>query len=78
MKKENRRFLLLVLIPCFAVVFVFLVLPIIGTCLVSFMEYNPLRQENSFVGLDNYAKLLHDQSFFRAMRNTLVFRLRIL
>ena len=73
MKKDSRRFLLLVLIPCFAAVFVFLVLPIIGTCLVSFMEYNPLRSENAFVGISNYVKLLHDQSFFRAMGNTLVF-----
>ena len=73
MKKGNRRFLLLVLIPCFAEVFVFLVLPIIGTCLVSFMEYNPLRSQNSFVGISNYIRLLHDQSFFRAMGNTLVF-----
>ena len=73
MKKGSRRFLLLVLIPCFAVVFVFLVLPIIGTCLVSFMEYNPLRSENAFVGISNYVQLLHDQSFFRAMGNTLVF-----
>ena len=73
MKKDSRRFLLLVLIPCFAVVFVFLVLPIIGTCLVSFMEYNPLRSENSFVGVSNYVQLMHDQSFFRAMGNTLVF-----
>ena len=73
MKKGSRRFLLLVLIPCFAVVFVFLVLPIIGTCLVSFMEYNPLRSVNSFVGISNYARLMHDQSFFRAMGNTLVF-----
>ena len=61
MKKDNRRFLLLVLVPCFAAVFVFLVLPIIGTCLVSFMEYNPLRSENSFVGINNYVRLLHDQ-----------------
>ena len=73
MKKDNRRFLLLVLVPCFAAVFVFLVLPIIGTCLVSFMEYNPLRSENSFVGINNYVRLLHDQSFFKAMGNTLVF-----
>ena len=73
MKKDNRRFLLLVLVPCFAAVFVFLVLPIIGTCLVSFMEYNPLRSENSFVGINNYIRLLHDQSFFKAMGNTLVF-----
>ena len=73
MKKDSRRFLLLVLVPCFAVVFVFLVLPIIGTCLVSFMEYNPLRSENAFVGISNYVQLLHDQSFFRAMGHTLVF-----
>ena len=45
MKKGNHRFLLLVLVPCFVEVFVFLVIPIIGTCLISFMEYNPLHSE---------------------------------
>lgn len=73
MKKDSRRFLLLVLVPCFVEVFVFLVLPIIGTFLISFMEYNPLRNENAFVGISNYTQMLHDQSFFKAMGNTLVF-----
>ena len=73
MKRDKHRFLLLVLVPCFSAVFIFLVLPIIGTFLISFMEYNPLRNENTFVGLSNYARMLQDRSFFKAMGNTLLF-----
>ena len=61
MKRDKHRFLLLVLVPCFSAVFIFLVLPIIGTFLISFMEYNPLRNENTFVGLSNYARMLQKQ-----------------
>lgn len=73
MKKGNRKFLLIVLIPAFAQVVVFLLLPILGTATVSFLEYNPLQSANRFVGMSNYAALLQDESFFIALKNTLVF-----
>ncbi|HWR22412.1 MAG TPA: sugar ABC transporter permease [Feifaniaceae bacterium] len=73
MKNNNRKFLLAVLIPVFLQVFVFMLLPIFGTGAISFMEYNPLQQNNRFVGFQNYGALLHDGTFWVALRNTLVF-----
>ncbi len=73
MKKNNRKFLLIVLVPAFLQVFLFLLLPIFGTGAISFMEYNPLQQDNRFVGLQNYAALFRDGTFFVALKNTLVF-----
>lgn len=73
MKQNNRTFLLLILIPAFLEVFIFMLLPIVGTGAISFMEYNPLRSTNAFVGLSNYAQMLHDEYFWIALKNTLVF-----
>lgn len=73
MNKGNRKFLLIVLVPVFAQVLVFLLLPIFGTGLISFFEYNPLQAANRFVALENYRRLLQDEMFFTALKNTLVF-----
>lgn len=75
MNKGNRKFLLIVLVPVFAQVFVFMLLPILGTGAISFLEYNPLQTANRFVALENYRALLHDEMFFVALKNTLVFTL---
>ena len=73
MKKSNRTFLLLVLIPIFIEAIIFLVIPILGTCGISFMNYNPLSHSSEFIGLDNYKELLHDPDAIIAFRNTIVF-----
>ena len=52
MLDTNRRFFLLVLIPIFIEAIIFLVIPILGTCGISFMDYNPLSHTADFVGLD--------------------------
>ncbi|MBQ1352484.1 MAG: sugar ABC transporter permease [Firmicutes bacterium] len=73
MIRSNKKFLLLVLIPIFAETLIFLIIPILGTMGISFMDYNPLGHTNSFAGWDNYRKLLEDENFIIALRNTLVF-----
>lgn len=73
MNKSNRKFLLIVLIPAFLEVFIFMILPILGTGAISFLEYNPLQTANRFVALDNYKALIHDEYFWIALKNTLVF-----
>ena len=73
MKNQNRKFVLTTIIPLFTEVAIFMVIPIIGTLIISFMNYNPLSQENSFVGIGNYIKLLSDTSFLTALKNTLFF-----
>ena len=73
MQKRNRKFLLFVLVPAFVQIFIFMILPIIGTGAISFLEYNPLQTANRFVGLGNYGAILHDEYFWIALKNTLVF-----
>ena len=71
--KINRTFLLLVLIPIFIEATIFLIIPILGTCGISFMDYNPLSHTAEIIGLDNYRQLLHDPDALIALKNTLVF-----
>lgn len=73
MVKTNKKFLLLILIPLFIEALLFLVIPILGTIGISFMDYNPLSDTNSFVGLLNYRELFGDKDFILALKNTVFF-----
>ena len=73
MVKSNKKFLLLVLIPVLVEAIIFLIIPILGTMGISFMEYNPIAHSHFFVGLDNYKNLIEDKNFVIALKNTLVF-----
>ena len=70
---RSKKFILLVLIPVFLHVLVFMIIPIIGSGVISFMDYNPLRDNNTFVALGNYKQLFSDGDFWKALKNTLVF-----
>ncbi len=73
MVKTNKKFLLLIMIPLFAEALIFLVIPILGTISISFMDYNPLGHSNSFVGIKNYLALFDDKDFVLALKNTIFF-----
>lgn len=70
---KNRKFVLLVLIPAFAHILIFRILPILANVVISFMEYNPLGQNNHFVAWANYSKMFSDPVFYTALKNTLLF-----
>lgn len=70
---KNRKFLLMILIPVFFHVFVFMIIPIIGSGVISFLDYNPLRDTNPFVGFQNYKNMLSQRDFWKALKNTFVF-----
>ena len=73
MKNKNRKFVLAAIIPLFTEVAIFMVIPIVGTLLISFMDYNPLKDDNQFIGIKNYLSLFSDTSFVIALKNTLFF-----
>lgn len=50
----------------------FLIYPVVQGLLTSFTDRNPLRRDSSFVGLDNYFELTHDQRLLRSLLFTLV------
>lgn len=70
---KNKKFVALILIPIFLHLCIFMIGPIIGGLAISFFDYNPLRAENHFIGLDNFIKLINDPVFWKATKNTLFF-----
>lgn len=70
---RSRKFILVVLVPMILHMLVFMLIPIVGSFVISFMDYNPLRAENHFIWLENYRKLLQDALFWKSLKNTLLF-----
>jgi len=71
--KKNDIFVTLVLVPALILLVLFIVIPIVASFVISLYDYNPLRDTNTFLGLDNYVRLFSDDVFKIALRNTLKF-----
>lgn len=63
--------------PALAALLVFFVVPVLAALLLSFTDFDLYGVADlgnvRFVGLDNYARLLHEPLFFRALGNTALF-----
>lgn len=73
---KRSKFPYFVLIPLLSVMFLFIMVPIIGSVVISFMDYNPLRAEgvgNVFIGLKNYTRLFGDHIFLKSLSNTIYY-----
>jgi len=71
---KNNRFIALVLIPAFALLTLFVVIPIFGSFVISMFDYNPLRASNPFLGLANYKRAFSgDPVYLLGLRNTIKF-----
>lgn len=67
----------LFLLPTFVILGTFLVYPLFASIWYSFQDYNVV-QPATWVGLDNYRKLLADDVFKTAFRNTLVYAVGVI
>ena len=70
--RRNLRNGLLFVGPWIVGFSVFVVYPVCASFYYSLCDYSVL-SDPVFIGLGNYADLLHDRVFFRALRNTLVY-----
>ncbi|MBQ7726131.1 MAG: sugar ABC transporter permease [Clostridia bacterium] len=71
----NARASYVLLFPFLLLFFVFIVIPIFSSVVLSFTSFNML-QMPKFVGFDNYIRMfLEDDVFVKALKNTLVFAL---
>lgn len=69
----QNRFVYFSIIPVMILFFVFLILPITLSVILSFFNYNPLSSNPPFIGLKNYTDLFHDKVFLKSFYNTLYF-----
>lgn len=70
---RNKKFVTAVMVPSFIHMLIFIVIPIIIGLVISFYDYNPLSSTNSFIGFQNYVRLLSDEDFKIAFLNTFQF-----
>jgi len=61
------------LAPWVITLVVFWVYPLLYALLLSFTEYRTLTNEMTFIGLENYAEVFSDSSFWNALKNTAIF-----
>ena len=59
--------------PWILTLLVFWAYPLLYSLYMSFTEYRTLAGEITWIGLDNYSRLLEDEVFWTALGNTLVF-----
>ena len=72
-KRDHLLWVVLALGPIFALFCIIRVYPILETIRLSFYRYHPTQRNRPFVGLENYYRLLEDDSFRTALTNTLQF-----
>lgn len=72
-KTKERFNILLLLLPWILTFLVFWVYPVIYSFILSLSEYKTLSNETTFIGLKNYISLFSDDTFLKALTNTLIF-----
>ena len=63
----------MVLAPALALLTLFVVVPIIGSFVISLFNFNPLRQTNTFLGLENYKRAFENPVYIKSVQNSLIF-----
>lgn len=72
-KIKNNIFTYSLLMPWIIIFLVFWAYPLIYSLVLSFTEYKTLSNEMTFIGFDNYSKLVGDGHFWNALSNTFIF-----
>ena len=64
---------LICLTPTAVIMLVFVIFPVVFSFYLSFHQWNILRPEKPFVGLDNYVRMFHTDEFWASLKNTLLY-----
>lgn len=71
LQKLPYGFLACAIIPATALIFVFLIIPVFRALSMSLTEVQLLSQKTTFVGLENFKYMIHDELFLKALKNTI-------
>jgi len=75
MKRTERWIPYVLLLPAFVLLLVFYILPALAGFGEAFYTRNLSRTKRAFVGLDNFAHIFNDPTFWKSLRVTMVFSL---
>ena len=68
-KKANAG--IAMVIPSMVIIGIFTIYPIIRSLIMSFMNWNILKNTHKYIGFKNYIKMFSDERFLNAAKNTL-------
>lgn len=77
MKKERSYLVIVAVTLMIGFYMVFFVYPLAVSILGSFFDWNPLSGSQSFIGLDNYTRMLNDPLFAESLYNTFYFAILV-
>ena len=70
--KDDSRWAWLMLAPNIIGFFMFMLMPVVATFVISFLKYDMLTKPK-FIGLTNYITMFHDPIVWQVTRNTLIY-----
>lgn len=77
MKSHNLKIVFFFLAPSIGAIFIFFFIPVVAAFIISFTDFDIYTLGDfstlRFIGLDNYSKLLNDELFWTALKNTFYF-----
>ncbi|WOO86729.1 sugar ABC transporter permease [Mollicutes bacterium LVI A0039] len=73
MKKERSYIVIIAVTLMCSFYLLFFVYPLVVSILGSFFDWNPLSGSQSFIGLDNYSRMISDPLFSESLYNTFYF-----
>ncbi len=74
MQSKNKLSILIFIAPWLLTFLIFSLYPVGYSLFLSFSEYNPLAaQPPRFIGIQNYLDIFHDDIFWLALKNTILF-----
>ena len=71
--EKRKRILLLLSMPAFLLIVIFMIVPLGNALRVSFFKWNGYSQKMKFIGLKNYRSLFSDKVFWRSTVNTFIY-----
>ncbi len=72
---SDFQFALILIVPCFIVMGLIIVYPLFRAVFMSFTDYNLLRPQFGWVGLQNYLNWFSNEIFWEVLLNTVLFSL---
>ncbi|MGN0355674.1 MAG: carbohydrate ABC transporter permease [Muricoprocola sp.] len=74
-QRKTNRVAALFLAPVVILILIYIVYPIIDSFITSGYQWNGIAADRKFVGLNNWKKLIMDETFWKAFRNNVIIML---
>ena len=71
-QRSTNKAAFIFLLPVMLIMCVFIFYPIVDSFRISTLNWNGISADTTFIGLDNWVKLIQDKSFWLAFKNNII------